>query len=737
MTIKKLAVSALCLGLALSCSNSIVIEDFETGLERWTSEGDAFVVTDQAEGISGFMGRSYLKSAEDESLSGSLTSEPFTISGKYINMLLGGPKSMGFGGGSSPVRLLVDGEPVRTASSISDDPSVMEWVSWDVQDFVGKQAVIKIERAPARSFGNRRAPRGSILIDEIQQGAKRFSTYYDEYAVTLKADKKYILIPASNTGVNSRMSVEVDGQNILGNTQTVRPASKDIEYYIPVNVEKYKGKNVTVKLTGIKESDAVFGAIRTSDDRGNDPDETYRPLVHFSPAFGWTNDPNGMVYTNGEWHLSLQYNPYATSHGNMHWGLSVSKDLIHWEDQPAIIAPDELGSIFSGSAVVDHDNTAGFGKDAIVAIYTSAGQGQRQSIAWSTDGGYTFNKYPGNPVLADPQERNFRDPKVNRIGDQWVMALACGQVIRFYGSKDLKEWYFLSDFGTGLGSHAGVWECPDLLKFNYLGKEKWVLYVSINPGGPNGGSITQYFIGNFDGKNFKADPLPYPLWVDEGVDNYAGVTFADAPDDRTVFMGWMSNWVYTGATPTHAFRNGMTLPRDLSLKSNGRHTILASVPSPEVYAARSASRNVDGIEAANGYTIPEILPGNKGAYEIDFTIVPDAKGSFSFKLSNSKGETVVWNFNLKENKLVFDRSKSGLTDFHQAFAEKPVEVSLNPRAEYKCQLFVDKLSTELFLNDGDMVFTNCVFPTDVFNNFAVQSEGCRIQVKEVQVHELK
>ena len=723
----------LCAAIAVACGDK-VIEDFENGLDRWTAQGEAFSGTTTDGGVTGYMGKAYLKSTEDDALSGILTSTPFTISQPYINMLLGGPKGMG--AASTAVRLVVDGQEVRSASSVSDTPEAFEWVSWDVRDLAGKEASIRIEVAPARSFGNRRMARGYIMVDQISQGKKRLSSYWDEYAVTLKADKKYILIPASNTGVNSRLSVLVDGENILGNTQSARPASGQIDYYSPVNVEKYAGKNVTVKLTGIKSSDAVFGAIRTSDETGNERDETYRPLVHFSPGFGWTNDPNGMVYVNGEWHLALQYNPYGTSHGNMHWGLAVSKDLIHWSDKPAIIAPDELGSIFSGSAVVDHDNTAGFGKDAVVAIYTSAGQGQRQSIAWSNDGGYTFTKFPSNPVLADPAQRDFRDPKVNRIGDQWVMALACGQVIRFYGSKDLKEWYFLSDFGTGYGSHDGVWECPDLMKFNYGGQEKWVLFVSINPGGPNGGSITQYFIGQFDGKRFKADNLPYPLWVDEGVDNYAGVTFADAPDGRRVFMGWMSNWVYTGSTPTNAFRNAMTLPRDLSLKSNGRHTILASVPSPEVYAARKSSRAVEGTSASASYDIAEILPSNKGAWEIDFTVVPDATGAFSFRLTNSKGEEAVWKFDLKARKLSLDRSKSGLTDFHQSFAAKPVVVNLNPRREYKCQLFVDKFSTELFINDGDMVFTNCVFPTEVYNRFGIQADGCRISVKDVTVHEL-
>ncbi|MBO7640710.1 MAG: GH32 C-terminal domain-containing protein [Bacteroidales bacterium] len=736
MKFKTIFISLTGLLVLASCGNSVVIEDFEKGLDKWTVEGEAFTGTTQGGDAVGFMGASYLKNADE--VAGSLTSAPFTITKPFINLLLGGSRAGGFGNAANgPVRLMVDGEPVRASGSISSDPNTLEWVTWDVKDLVGKEASIRIEVAAPRNMGNFRMPRTSVLVDQIQMGTRRLSTFLDEYAVTLKADKKYILIPAANNGTNSRLSVEVDGVNILGNAQSARPAATDIQYYIPVNVEKYAGKDVTVKLTGIRTTDAVYDAIETSDELRNDPNEPYRPLVHFAPAFGWTNDPNGMVYVNGEWHLSLQYNPYGTTHGNMHWGLSVSKDLIHWQDQPLVIAPDELGSIFSGSAVVDHDNTSGFGKDAVVAIYTSAGAGQRQSIAYSTDNGYTFTKYPGNPVLADPAQRDFRDPKVNWIDDQWVMALACGQVIRFYGSKDLKEWYFLSDFGTGLGSHAGVWECPDLMKFNYNGQEKWVLFVSINPGGPNGGSITQYFVGKFDGKNFKADPLPYPLWVDEGVDDYAGVTFANAPDGRTVFMGWMSNWVYTGSTPTVTFRNGMTLPRDLSLKNNGKHIILASVPSPEVYAARFAERSIAGVSDAADFKIPEILNGNKGAYEIDFTVVPDAKGVFCFTLSNSKDEVTVWKFDLKNNKLELDRSKSGLTDFHQSFAAKPVEVGLNPRAEYKCQLFVDKMSTELFINDGDMVFTNSVFPTEVYNTFGVVTDGCKVAVKDVKIYELK
>ena len=342
---------------------------------------------------------------------------------------------------------------------------------------------------------------------------------------------RYMLVPAADNGSMARLTLTLDGKSLLGEPQTIRLASAEsATYWIPIDMADKMGKQVTVTITG-GEADGV----RFADSIPMEYDEQYRPKYHFTPYFGWTNDPNGMVYHDGEWHLAFQSNPYGTTHSNMHWGNAVSKDLMHWENLPLIVAPDSLGAIFSGSSVVDANNTAGFGKDAIVAIYPSAGRMQRQSIAWSNDRGRTFTKYEGNPVLADPAHRDYRDPKVAWIDDKWVMSLATGEVITFYGSKDLKNWEKLSEFGRGIGSHAAVWECPDLLRMEYNGEEKWVLLVSINPGGPNGGSVTQYFIGDFDGKEFHADPLPYPLWIDWGVDNYAGVPLAMS---RAVMYLW-------------------------------------------------------------------------------------------------------------------------------------------------------------------------------------------------------
>ena len=293
---------------------------------------------------------------------------------------------------------------------------------------------------------------------------------------------------------------------------------------------------------------ALERALKRSESEGK-----WRQRYHFTPPVSWMNDPNGMVFYDGEYHLFYQHNPLGAEWGNMSWGHAISTDLMHWKQLNVALMPDHLGDIFSGCAVIDKNNTAGFGKDAMVAIYTSAGKVQSQSIAYSTDKGRTFTKYSANPVITNPGIADFRDPKVfwHNESNQWIMSLATKQTITFYGSANLKSWTRLSEFGDGIGSHGGVWECPDLVPLDYNGKTKWVLVVSINPGGPNGGSATQYFIGDFDGKTFRADALPYPLWMDYGRDNYAGVTWSNIPenDGRKIFMGWMSNWDYANNVP--------------------------------------------------------------------------------------------------------------------------------------------------------------------------------------------
>ena len=557
----------------------------------------------------------------------------------------------------------------------------------------------------------------------------------EELRTELEATQDWLLIPSSNQGTVSLLSIYVDGVNVLGEPQLFDVAGKDSDYNIPVNIAPYKGKKIEVVMTKVHDKDLSVTGMKQSADRGIEYDETYRPIYHFSPDFGWTNDPNGMVYHDGEWHLAYQANPYGTKHYNMHWGNAVSTDLVHWQDLPFIVAPDELGAIYSGSSVLDADNTAGFGKDAIVGIYTSANQTQKQSIAYSTDRGRNFTKYEGNPVLFDESKQpDFRDPKVMRYNDKWIMSVAAGDVISFYESNDLKEWNHLSDFGKGIGSHAAVWECPDLLEFDWNGGKKWALIVNINPGGPNGGSIAQYFIGHWDGKEFTADPLPYPLWIDEGTDNYAGVTFSNT-GDRHVFLGWMSNWWYSEKTPTVNFRNAMTIPRDLSLKHNGSHIFLASTPSPEIYTARASSKAYDLSKLEGTYTVGEILPENKGAYEIDFTVTPGSDNNLTFRLYNSKGEQMLYTFDFDALTLNLDRSQSGIVDFDERFPKKDILTHLVKKDSYDVKVFVDRHSVELFVNDGDLTFTNTMFPTEVYNSMDLVSADA--EVAGLTVYELK
>ena len=535
------------------------------------------------------------------------------------------------------------------------------------------------------------------------------------YAVTLKAQKQFILIPSSYAGKPSKMDLEVGGASVFEYVQDVTLAKDAIDYWIPVDVSAYKGSKVTLKLTGVADTDPVYGGIKLSDTIDMDYNEPLRMVYHFTPIFGWNNDPNGLFYKDGIWHMYFQHNPYSVFWGNMTWGHATSKDLIHWTQHDNVLHPDELGAIFSGSAVVDKDNTAGFGKDAVVAIYTSDRNGERQSIAYSTDDGYSFTKYAGNPVLPDnPATRDFRDPKVYWIGGQWVMAISARQVVEFYSSPNLKDWHLLSRFGEGIGSHRSVWECPDLRKFEYEGQEKWVLFVTIGQD-PNHANNTQYFIGNFDGERFTADPLPYPLWVDQGVNQYAGVTYANAPDDRTIFVAWLTSSAFSSTMPaTKFFTGGMTLPHELSLKSNGRHPILASVPSPEVYAARGKAAPLS-LKAGERAAIPGSAAG---AYEIDLTFTPAGREPFGFILSNDAGEKVVYTFKPSEGILETDRSASGLQAFPEGVASPVVSV-IPARNAYKVQLFYDRMVSEMFVNDGDAVATNCVYPSAYFDHVEV------------------
>ena len=403
------------------------------------------------------------------------------------------------------------------------------------------------------------------------------------------------------------------------------------------------------------------------------------------------NDPNGMFYKDGVFHLYYQYNPYGSQWENMTWGHSTSRDLIHWEAQPIAIEPDALGDVFSGSCVVDKRN------NEVVAMYTSAGKSQVQSIAFSKDNGQTFEKYAGNPVLVSSEE-DFRDPKAfwNPEIQKWNLILAVGQEMRIYSSADMKEWTYESSFGKELGCHDGVWECPDLMKLQVRGtdKQKWLLICNINPGGPFGGSATQYFIGDFDGHKFTCEHND-TRWMDYGKDHYATVTFDNAPDGRHIALAWMSNWQYANQVPTKQFRSANSLPRDLDLYEFEGQTYCGVTPSREVNALR-------------GKAVKSLTNTCE--------IVVDVKGTTEIALSNSLGEQVVMRYDVAKRTFSMDRTRS-YASFSEAFPCKTVAPVYGDIRQLR--IFIDNSSIEAFDAEGRLAMTNLVFPKEPYNKIKV------------------
>ena len=478
--------------------------------------------------------------------------------------------------------------------------------------------------------------------------------------------------------------------------------------------------------------------------------EPYRPQFHFSPEEKWMNDPNGMVYYKGIYHLFYQYYPDDIVWGPMHWGHATSKDLVHWEHKPIALYPDEHGLIFSGSAVVDKNNSSGFGSienPPLVAIYTyhlmegeKAGKldFQTQGIAYSLDNGDTWTKFEGNPVIGNEGIKDFRDPKVawHEETQKWIMSLVAGDHAKFYSSHDLKEWVLMSEFGKNLGAHGGVWECPDLFKLKVDGtdEEKWVLLISINPGAPNGGSGTQYFIGDFDGQKFTTDQKEH-LWVDWGTDNYAGVTYNNVPNGDRIFIGWMSNWTYARDTPTEKWRSAMTLPRKLSLKKVGDDYHLFNYPVQGINALVSNKTDKTLVVAAE--TNKLISSKNFNQSEISFTT---ASKDFQLKFSNSANNELLLTM-MGEGKTFFlDRSKSGLVDFQEDFGEgiQQMPVPDLPEGEYEVSVFIDWSSVEVFINNGQYVMTSQIFPNGNYTDLTIGNLGdSEISMKAFSMNEVK
>ncbi|WP_417897826.1 glycoside hydrolase family 32 protein [Bacillus haimaensis] len=480
--------------------------------------------------------------------------------------------------------------------------------------------------------------------------------------------------------------------------------------------------------------------------------EKHRPQYHFSPAKNWLNDPNGMVYFNGEYHLFYQHHPFGTTWGPMHWGHAISKDLVHWEHQPIALEPDEHGAIFSGSAVVDWNNTTGFFPDepGLVAIYTSAGTypdserpRQRQSIAYSKDSGRTWIKYEGNPVLSDENITDYRDPKVfwHEETDKWVMVLATGQSLMFYTSPNLIDWEFASEFGNTAGSHAGVWECPDLFRLPVDGDEhrqKWVLLVSIGDNHDfKEGSRTQYFVGEFDGSVFVNDNSDETiLWLDYGRDNYAGVSWSDIPstDGRRIYIGWMSNWRYANLVPTKGWRSAMTLPRELSLVSCEEGVRLVQKPVEEVKVLRNKTDIYENLIVEAHGSIYDLV---SDSLEIVAEFEVQDASVFGIILRNANGEKLVVSYDVGKEILAVDRTHAGDNSFSDSFAAVQ-EAKVNAvGSKVKLQIFLDASTIEVFANDGEAAFTSLVFPKEAYQELQLFAEDGTVKIESLKLTEMK
>jgi len=467
-------------------------------------------------------------------------------------------------------------------------------------------------------------------------------------------------------------------------------------------------------------------------------EETPRPYYHFTPPHMWLNDPNGLVYYNGEYHLFYQHHPASIVWGPMHWGHAVSRDLINWQHLPIALFPDEQGMIFSGSAVVDKFNTAGFGTEAMVLIFTyNQAAKESQSLAYSIDQGRTWTKYSGNPVIPHPiPMTDCRDPKVFWHDERWVMLLAAGHEILFYVSQDLKKWKLTGSFGGGYGSTDGVWETPELFQLPVDNEAKWVLTVGVGNGSPAGGSGTQYFIGAFDGENFVSEnSKATTLWADYGADYYAPQAWNDEPNGRRLMIGWMNNWQYARLVPASTWRGAFTIIREASLTRTEHGVRLVQKAIPEMQKLRGERYHWQEELVQPAKNILADLQGASLEILAEFQVKDDID-RFGLRVRVGSSEQTTISYNPKDRTLLVDRTHSGQVDFNAAFARVHT-AQLDPMNDIvRLHIFVDSSSVEVFANDGLLTFSDYIFPAAQSQGVELFAEGGTIMLLSLDIYQL-
>lgn len=576
----------------------------------------------------------------------------------------------------------------------------------------------------------------------------------------IETNAKYLLLPIEEK--------EAEAQVMLGDVpMDVRLAVGKIDYTVPFPLSGKSGDSIVIR--GLAADALAWENLQVADTFDITNREIFRPVYHHTPAYGWMNDANGLVFKDGEYHLYFQYNPYGSVWGNMHWGHSVSRDLVHWQHLPVAIERDTMGHIFSGSCVVDARNDAGTGTNNIIAFYTShrstqpGHQRQVQCMAYSSDNGRTFTKYEGNPIITpfDGLE-DFRDPKVFWYAPQekWVMIVSADKNMRFYESRNLKDWTYMSEWGEGYGPQPNQFECPDFIQLPVDGDKqrmKWVMIVNINPGFVYGGSGTMYFVGDFDGHRFTCDTKPDCVkWLDWGKDHYATVCFSNT-GDRTIAVPWMSNWQYANLTPGKGqYRSANALPRELNLytAADGQ-LLLSAAPVKELSSLRGKEEKIGDFNLGEK-SVDHVA--DNGAFELQFHMQPAAKGRTGVELSNAEGEKTLIYFDAENGRVVMDRAESGIVDFGKDIEPHQLETSSSRRAcvdgllhfvndfahatwapvsdltaAHEVRIFADRSSIELFVDGGRVAMTNLVFPTKPYDRLRFFSDE-KAQVKQAVLY---
>lgn len=585
--------------------------------------------------------------------------------------------------------------------------------------------------------------------------------------IEVSQPQRYLLLPIQED--QPEVAVRLRGDAPEDTWLDIRLAVDSVDYYVPFPLPA--GQASTLEVLHLKKEAITWQKLQLADTFDTSKTDYYRPAYHYSPAYGWMNDPNGLIYHDGTYHLYYQFNPFGSKWGNMYWGHATSRDLLHWTHEAPALKRDTLGHIFSGSTVLDREGVAGFGKGAILAYYTAhqmrAGkQWQAQCLAYSTDGGMTYTKYAQNPILtASDGVADFRDPKVFWYAPSkaWYMIVSADKEMRFFRSTDLKQWDYVSAFGEGYGARPNQFECPDFfeLPMEGSGQKKWVMLVNINPGCPFGGSATEYFVGDFDGKTFTPDTAPeVARWLDFGKDHYAFVTFHNV-SGRTLGLPWVSNWQYANVTPFKQSRGMNGLPRELFLFSQGGRSYVGARPAGEATTLRKETTVLDlPAQLTDSVSLPSALAGYADSFELELTITPEAGTKRAgLVLSNALGDRLPIFLDLEKGRVVMDRTESGLVDFgHQATPHEregadwrtgeginykndfalatwaPLELCAG--GSYRLRLFVDRSMAELFVDGGRITMTNLVFPREPYSSITVFSQGGKAKLSHSKLYRL-